>query len=275
MPLGELDAARGTLHVANAVWRRDVAGAVRRARVRRLRDRKGRRRRPEDPRDDALGESSEAARRSRLVSGPQRDDCHRRRREDPRLHQRIQHHRGDSDRQPRDRRRGMVPDRRPPIPVAELLPRDRGRRNRRDDRGMGGFEFRRFGTTLRRRHPKSRPRGGPCDGLLIYSTTMSSTAGLAATLRPSGVIWYRNVAGRVLDLRNVFGPALYWTRRSSRTRLSSSSMTSSGLTSRMFANSSLFVIPLPSRRAANTRMRWRRSFRTFRFFSPASIASTA
>jgi len=52
-------------------------------------------------------------------------------------------------------------------------------------------------------------------------------------------------------------------------------MTSSGLTSRMLANSSLFVIPLPSRRAANTRMRWRRSFRTFRFFSPAIMASTA
>src|SRR3989449_6808665 len=63
MPLGELDAARGTLHVANAVWRRDVAGPVRRERVHRLRDREGRRRRPEDPRDDALGESSEAARR--------------------------------------------------------------------------------------------------------------------------------------------------------------------------------------------------------------------
>src|SRR2546427_495806 len=94
-------------------------------------------------------------------------------------------------------------------------------------------------------------------------------------IRESGVIWYRNVAGKVLDLRNVFGPESYWTRRSRRTRLSSSSMTSSGLTSRMLANSSLFVIPLPSRRAANTRMRCRRSFRTFRFFSPAIIASTA
>src|SRR5881296_1518349 len=70
-------------------------------------------RRSEDPRNDALGESSKAARRSRLVSGPERDDCHRRRREDPRLHQRIQHHRGDPDRQPRDRRRGMVPGGRP------------------------------------------------------------------------------------------------------------------------------------------------------------------
>src|SRR5207245_9804081 len=40
---------------------------------------------------------------------------HPRRREDPHLHQRVQHHRGDADRQPRDRRRGMVPDRRRPI----------------------------------------------------------------------------------------------------------------------------------------------------------------
>src|SRR5437867_2367014 len=139
--IGEIDAVRGTLHVANAVWRGDVAGPVRRARVRRVRDREGRRRRSEDPGNDALGESCEAARRSRLVSGPERDDCHRRRREDPRLHQRIQHHRGDPDRQPRDRRRSMIADRRRPIPVAELLPRDRGRRNRRDDRGMVDSNF--------------------------------------------------------------------------------------------------------------------------------------
>ena len=63
----------------------------------------------------------------------------------------VQHHRGDADRQPRDRRRGMVPDRRRPIPVAELLPRDRRGRDRRDDGGMvdpdlSGPERRRKGT---------------------------------------------------------------------------------------------------------------------------------
>src|SRR3989449_3005316 len=59
--MGEFDAVRGTLHIANAVWRGDVAGPVRREQVRRVRDRQGRRRGPEDPRNAALGESSKAA----------------------------------------------------------------------------------------------------------------------------------------------------------------------------------------------------------------------
>src|SRR5207245_11271619 len=97
-----------------------------------VRDREGRRRWPEDSRDDALGESSETARRS---SSPSKGTASSRRRRP-----------STARSSPRYGSRPTTPD-----PVAELLPRDRRGRDRRDDGGMvdpdlSGPERRREGT---------------------------------------------------------------------------------------------------------------------------------